>query len=117
MKFRENEELLIQSKLGVFEFEEKLKKSLESKDITYNDITDHYGCELMFIFKEADTSLKEASSILQDLGVKNTGKNLDLLFKVVMMGDGDCPNCGGELEVNNIETLLTCKVCKLEKNV
>lgn len=111
MRFRNISALKEKSSLEPRFVEHELEKSLEKKEIMFNDTTDNFGWELNEIFKEAGTSLLEATSILDDIEVPRTGKNFDLLSKVTVLGDGNCPICGGDTEFDDVSNTFTCKVC------
>lgn len=41
---------------------------------------------------------------LERLGVHPSSANIDLLFSLIIMLDGDCPECGSDLEVDEEKT-------------
>lgn len=49
-----------------------------------------------------DTQVKTLSDILYNTGISIvTNRHFDALLELVIIGDHDCPKCGGEMEVIN----------------
>ena len=49
---------------------------------------------------EPDVTLKNLVDVVKATGIETvTSRHIEALTKLVLMGNGDCPECGGEMEV------------------
>lgn len=57
-----------------------------------------WGSSLGELAKCADLTIKEVSTFISDLGVSRVqSRHIDMLSRMILLGDGDCPVCGGEM--------------------
>lgn len=64
---------------------------------------DNWGCPISDCY-ERDITVVEIAGVIRAIGI-NVVKSvhLDALLECVLIGDGDCPECGGEMEVTDGE--------------
>lgn len=100
MRLKENNALnYIAERAGVkaWRLEKWLADELE-KDNVLIDETDCYGAEV----GEWVDDLTEATEALHAVGVKDvTAEDLQQVGKLVIMGEGDCPECGCQMELTD----------------
>lgn len=64
---------------------------------------DNWGCPISDCY-ERDITVVEIAGVIRAIGI-NVVKSvhLDALLECVLIGDGDCPVCGGEMEVTDAD--------------
>lgn len=67
------------------------------------DISDNWGCPLSDCY-ERDVTVAEFAGVIRSIGISVVrSEHLDALLECVLIGSGDCPECGGEMEVTDGE--------------
>lgn len=67
------------------------------------DICDNWGYPIADCY-ERDITVSELAVIIRNIGICPVHSSyLDALLECVLIGDGDCPECGGEMEVTDGE--------------
>lgn len=67
------------------------------------DIPDNWGFPLSDCY-ERDVTVSEFAGIIRAIGITVVrSEHLDALLEYVLIGSGDCPKCGGEMEVTDGE--------------
>ena len=86
----------------VEEFSEMLAKALNEYHIV-DDLTDNYGYKIKECYDE-DAPVMAAVEALQSMGIERvTDRIYDDLMQCTIMGLGDCPICGGNMELKDGE--------------
>lgn len=111
-------------------YAEKLAKVIEDTELDWNCLDyESYGEHLCNSIDQHTTSVTEVIEMLQKTGIAEPSmEDIRNLMGVVIMGDGDCENCGGELEVvcthysrinGNLiaRTTYRCSVCGEETEI
>ena len=83
------------------EFSKRLIKELLSRKIV-DDIEDVYGLPIADAIGR-DIKITEFIDAMKDSGIPTTSKNYDSILKLIVIGDGDCSECGGTMEVTGGE--------------
>lgn len=101
MKFKATAQLKTlanESGLSIMEFSESIIKALfHTKAIEYED--ECMGLSVKDAISE-DTQVKTLVDILYNVGIPFvTNTHYNDLMELVLLGDDDCPKCGGKLEV------------------
>ena len=67
------------------------------------DISDNWGCPLSDCYQR-DVTVAEFAGVIRSIGISVVrSEHLDALLECVLIGSGDCPECGGEMEVTDGE--------------
>ena len=67
------------------------------------DIPDNWGFPLSDCY-ERDVTVSEFAEVIRAIGITVVrSEHLDALLECVLIGSGDCPECGGEMEVTDSE--------------
>lgn len=105
MNIRKDEELKILAKEAgkkVTEVETIIVNQLIQKEMIQDD-PEFWGCTL-FDSIECDVPVSDVVEIIKSTGISFVrSKHLDLFLNLVLIGNGDCPVCGGEMEVTDAE--------------
>lgn len=65
------------------------------------DMPDNWGYPIIDCY-ERDVTVLEFVEVIRSIGVSVVhSEYLDALLECILIGDGDCPDCGGELEVTD----------------
>lgn len=87
-----------------------MSKQLVSELLTrgiIEDISDNYGYNI-FESINRDVRVSEIVDVLHVIGINDVkSDDMENLFNLVLMGDGDCPYCGGELVIDD-EQYASC---------
>jgi len=76
---------------------ETLINELVSRELISDDEA-NYGSELLDCL-EPDTSVSDVVNVLNNVGIKDVkSKHINHLLSMIIIGDGECPDCGGEME-------------------
>ena len=82
--------------------EKEISKTIVSelvKNKMVYDIPDSWGCNVFDCIDE-DILVSDVVNIIRKTGIKVVkSKHLGAFWALVFMGCGDCPECGGEMEV------------------
>lgn len=63
------------------------------------DTSDNWGCPVVDCY-DRDITVIEIAEVIRAIGIDVVkSMHLDALLECVLIGDGDCPECGGEMEV------------------
>lgn len=84
-------------KAGVkpYEFAERVYNAFDTLD-TFFDDTECFGCTILSNLENCYL-VTDVISVIKDAGIKDvTCEDLSDFLMLVVMGDGDCPECGGE---------------------
>lgn len=64
---------------------------------------DNWGCPIADCY-ERDITVVEIAGVIRAIGIDVVkSAHLDALLECVLIGDGDCPECGGDMEVTDGE--------------
>lgn len=67
------------------------------------DTPDFWGCTLQDSIDNV-TLVLDVIGVIKAIGIKNVRLgHLEIFMNLVLMGDGDCPICGGEMEVTDAD--------------
>ena len=67
------------------------------------DIPDNWGLSVSDCY-DRDITLSEVVEIIRAIGISVVrSEHLDALVECILIGSGDCPECGGEMEVTDGE--------------
>ena len=67
------------------------------------DISDNWGCPVVDCY-ERDVTIEQMAGIIRAIGIFPVRSvHLDDLLECILIGDDDCPECGGEMEVTDGE--------------
>lgn len=98
MKVQENQDLKL---LAVSAGKEPTKLSLEIyESLEMWDLLDGSGDYWGFAIKDCIKDETVIDLILCGLSIKPTQENNDRFLNLILMLDGDCPECGSELEID-----------------
>lgn len=101
MKLYETKELRKLSAVADYRvavFGERLINAIINDEII-NDNTLNYGCKVEEAINP-NTPVEKVANALRKAGItKPTSAHFELLMQCVVVGDHDCPECGGEMEV------------------
>lgn len=61
------------------------------------DINDNWGLPVSECY-DRDVTVSEFAAVLDAIGVPRRSKYFDAMLELVLIGWGDCPECGGEME-------------------
>lgn len=110
MKIKESKELIrLAKKAGrsTSKFAAKLVTELVARNVIDND-PDNWGNQLVKCYDGSDTLVFVIAEILQSCGIVDaTIDDLAAFDALVLLGDGDCPECGGEMETIDSESKHT----------
>ena len=77
------------------------------KNKIIEDVNDNWGCPVTDCY-ERDVTVMEMANVIRAIGISTVrSEHLDALLECVLIGDDDCPECGGELEVTDGEYRCT----------
>lgn len=100
MRIQESKEL---SSMAIFvnmtedDLSEALINELVSRELVCDDEA-NYGSELLDCL-EPDTSVSDVVGVLNNIGINDVrSKHINHLLSMIIIGDGECPDCGGEME-------------------
>lgn len=80
------------------EISKTIVSELEKNEMVY-DGPESWGCNV-FDCIDKDILVSDVVNIIRKTGIKVVkSKHLDAFLALVFMGCGDCPECGGEMEV------------------
>ena len=100
MRIKESKYLSTLAKLANMT-EEKLSETLINELVERKLISDdeaNYGSKLIFCL-EPDTSVSDVVGVLNSVGINDVrSKHVTWLVFTKIIGDGECPDCGGEME-------------------
>lgn len=100
MRIKESKYLSTLAKLANMT-EEKLSETLINELVERKLISDdeaNYGNWLTDCL-EPDTSVSDVVGVLNSIGINDVrSKHINHLLSMVIIGDGECPECGGEME-------------------
>lgn len=92
------EALVIASEMTTEQFTKTLISELSDRGIVpINE--ESYGAQIDWMYNYPVT-VKEFVEILDVLSLPRQSKYLDQLSRLVLMGDGDCTECGGKMETD-----------------
>ena len=81
--------------------EDKLSEALINELISRGMVCDdeaNYGSELLDCL-EPDTSVSDVVNVLNNVGIKDVkSKHINHLLSMIIIGDDECPDCGGKME-------------------
>ena len=81
--------------------EDKLSEALIDELISRGMVCDdeaNYGNKLLECF-EPDTTLTDVVNVLNSIGIQDVkSEHINPLLYMIIIGDGECPDCGGEME-------------------
>ena len=101
MKFKESTELRTlanEAGLSIIEFSNTVISALIKAEAIEND--SYCWGKTVAESIDGDTLVKTLVDILYNVGIPiETSQHYESLLKLVLMGDDDCPKCGGEMEV------------------
>lgn len=67
------------------------------------DTPDNWGCPIADCY-ERDVTVAEFVEVIRAIGINVVkSEQFDAVLECVLIGDGDCPECGGEMEVTDGE--------------
>lgn len=67
------------------------------------EMPDNWGCPISACY-ERDVTVVEMVDVIRAIGISPVRSvHLDALLECVLIGDDDCPECGGEMEVTDGE--------------
>lgn len=67
------------------------------------DIPDNWGLPVSECY-ERDVTVSEFAGVIRSIGIAVVrSEHLDALLECILIGSGDCPECGGEMEVTDGE--------------
>lgn len=93
-------ELATQSGATANELSSKLISELIRKQII-EDVSDIYGNTIADAINR-DITIMEIIDVIRAIGIDIVKSvHLDALLECILIGDGDCPECGGEMEVTD----------------
>lgn len=101
MKLKGKKHLELLAKKAGIQVEQVEKQIINEliKNGIIEENTDNYGYSV-FDCINRDIVVNELIKLLNSIGIKNvTYVHLDALFSLTIIGNGDCPVCGGEMEV------------------
>ncbi len=102
MKIKENKHLnflATESGKTADEVSEIIVKELISKHII-EDISDNWGYKVSDCYEGDDITIVEIVEVIRAIGIYPVrSPHLNGLLNCVLIGDFDCPECGGEMEV------------------
>lgn len=67
-----------------------------------DDISDNWGCSIRECLNR-EIPITETTQIMCVLGVPPRSEYVDAIMNAILVGSGDCPECGGEMEVTDGE--------------
>lgn len=109
MKIKESEQLKMlatESGKTANQVSETIVTELINKQII-EDISDNWGCPVADCY-ERDVTVVEMVDVIRAIGISPVRSvHLDALLECVLIGDDDCPECGGEMEVTDGEYIRT----------
>lgn len=105
MKIKESEQLKMlatESGKTANQVSETIVTELINKQII-EDISDNWGVPVADCY-ERDVTVVEMVDVIRAIGISPVRSvHLDALLECVLIGDDDCPECGGEMEVTDGE--------------
>lgn len=105
MRIKENEQLkMLATACGQkpAKVAETIVTDLINKGII-KDTPDNWGFPISECY-ERDITVSEIASIIRDIGIcPVSSRYLDCLLECMLIGNDDCPECGGEMEVTDGE--------------
>lgn len=67
------------------------------------DVSDIWGCAFKNVYNR-DLKVNEVIEVIQSTGIETVRcEHLDAFMELILLGDYDCPVCGGEMEVTDGE--------------
>lgn len=105
MRIKENEQLKSLATVSgqkPAKVSETIVTELINKGII-KDNCDNWGFPVSDCY-ERDITVSEMADVIRTIGISPVrSKHLDALLECVLIGDDDCPECGGEMEVTDGE--------------
>lgn len=105
MKIKESEQLKMlatESGKTANQVSETIVTELINKQII-EDISDNWGFPVADCY-ERDVTVVEMVDVIRAIGISSVRSvHLDALLECVLIGDDDCPECGGEMEVTDAD--------------
>lgn len=104
MKIIESEklkELATQSGKTANELSEQFISELERRKII-EDTTENYGATIGDAINR-DIVVSEFVGAMRVVGIQTNSRNYDSVMEMVIIGDGECSECGGDMEVTDGE--------------
>ena len=101
MKLKGKKHLELLAKKAGIQVEQVEKQIINEliKNGIIEENTDNYGYSV-FDCINRDIAVSDLIKLLNSIGIKNvTCIHLDALFSLTIIGNGDCPVCGAEMEV------------------
>lgn len=88
-------------------FSSALGKKLVETELVYDE--DTFWGEPLHETMDVDAGISVLHDIIVSVGLEPTCEVVSLLFRddIILMGDGDCPNCGGEMELEDATEVQT----------
>lgn len=109
MNIRKDKELNILAKAAgkkATEVETIIVNELIQRDMI-QDVSEYWGCTL-FESIERDVAVSDVIGIIKATGISVVrSEHLDAFLNLVLVGKGDCPICGGKMEITDVDY----KVC------
>ena len=79
-----------------------ITEELIRRNIVY-DVYDFWGYAFKDVY-DSDLKVKEVLDVIHAIGIKTIRcEHLDAFMDLILMGDYDCPECGGEMKVEDGE--------------
>lgn len=100
MRIQESKELSCLAKAANMT-EDQLSEALIDELVNRGMVSDdeaNYGNKLLECF-ESDTTLTDVVGVLNSIGINDVkSEHINPLLYMIIIGDGECPDCGGEME-------------------
>lgn len=65
------------------------------------DVSDFWGCAFKDVYNK-DSKVSEVIEVIQATGIETVRcEHFDAFMGLILLGDNDCPECGGEMEVTD----------------
>lgn len=96
MIIKQTKELKILAKAAnktEIEFSEMLVSELIEKDFISNS-PDMYGARINEV---CTPTVMQLANIVEKIGLPTRGEFLLMVYKLILLGENDCPECGGEM--------------------
>ena len=101
MKIRQSKELSLLAKLtnkSENEIGEKIISELLKNGMIYDEPL-NWGCQIIECI-DCDVPISEIVKIINIIGIENVkSEHFDALMNLTLIGHGDCPICGGDMEI------------------
>jgi len=89
--------LSILAQMPVYDFTELLISELEKKELVFND-SDNYGKTIKTVM-DGTLGYLNFVSVLEAVNLPKRSAIIAEILDLILWGDGDCIECGGEMEV------------------